>query len=105
MKVFFKFIREFCSTFWLARSVLIALVGVIVACAFLYTLTEDINFRDALYMSFITAFTIGYGDFVPLTSWGKVLSVFVGFVGMIFIGLSVAIATIALRNTAPNEDR
>jgi len=47
---------------------------------------------DALYWSFITATTVGYGDFRPATKMGKVLSIFIAFTGLIFTGIVVAIA-------------
>ncbi|NGX61708.1 MAG: hypothetical protein K940chlam9_01197 [Chlamydiae bacterium] len=43
-------------------------------------------------MSLITALTIGYGDVIPHTPMGKIISIIVGFTGLVFVGLSVAIA-------------
>jgi voltage-gated potassium channel len=40
--------------------------------------------------------TIGYGDIVPTTTAGRVLSVLAGVIGVIFVGLIVAIATRSL---------
>ena len=98
MKPFFAFVREFFQIFWVARGILLVMIALIVVCGFLYSLVEALNIGDSIYMSFITALTIGYGDFVPLTTLGKCISILVGFIGMIFIGLSVAIATVALKN-------
>jgi voltage-gated potassium channel len=44
-------------------------------------------FVDALYFTLITSLTIGYGDIVPTTAAGRVLSILAGVVGVIFIGL------------------
>jgi len=97
MRLFVSFSREFARNFWITRSVLLSLVAMMVLCALLWTYVEDIAFGDALYMSLITAFTIGYGDIVPLTGLGKVISLVDGFTGVIFMGLSVAIATVTLK--------
>ena len=103
MKRFVSFTREFFRVFWLTRGVLLTLVGMMFICAFLWSFVEDIDFSDALYMSLITAFTIGYGDIVPLTGLGKVISVIDGFTGVIFMGLTVAIATVTLREIIPEH--
>jgi voltage-gated potassium channel len=60
---------------------------------------EDIPFGDALYFSFITGLTIGYGDISPVTSMGRILAVLTGLVGILITGLVVAIAVYALRET------
>ena len=54
---------------------------------------------DALYWSFITAFTVGYGDIRPTLKPAKVLSIIIALLGILFTGLLVAMtvnaATIA----------
>lgn len=60
---------------------------------------EAISLGDGIYFSFITGLTIGYGDIVPETTWGRVLSVAVGLIGTLFAGLIVAIASRALADT------
>ena len=63
------------------------------------TLVENIPFSDALYFSFITGLTIGYGDISPATGMGRLLAVLTGLVGILITGLVVAIAVYALRET------
>lgn len=46
---------------------------------------------DALYFSFITATTVGYGDLRPTKASSKALSVGISFVGMVFTGIVAAI--------------
>jgi hypothetical protein len=58
-----------------------------------------------MYFSFITAFTIGYGDITPITIIGRVLAILMGLIGIIFTGLVVAVATRALVNTIEEEKR
>ena len=72
---------------------LMALVGTAIA------KIEGISSGDGVYFAFITGLTIGYGDIVPETSWGRVLSVAVGLIGTLFVGLTVAIANRALADT------
>lgn len=46
---------------------------------------------DALYFSFITATTVGYGDLRPTNRSTKALSVGISFVGMVFTAIIAAI--------------
>ena len=47
---------------------------------------------DALYWSFITATTVGYGDILPSSRTSRVLSVLIALTGLVFTGIIVAIA-------------
>lgn len=47
---------------------------------------------DALYWSFTTATTVGYGDMRPTAPLSKVVSILIAFAGVIFTGIMVALA-------------
>ena len=49
----------------------------------------------ALYWSFITALTIGYGDIRPDKKSTRILSVIIGMLGIMFTGIIVAITIAA----------
>ena len=68
-------------------------------------IVEGISIGNSMYLSFITAFTIGYGDITPVTIIGRVLSVIIGLIGIIFTGLVIAIATRALVSTIQEENK
>lgn len=55
-----------------------------------YRFVEDLAWLDSLYFSVITLTTVGYGDFSPATSTGKVFTMFYVLVG---IGIFVALVT------------
>lgn len=74
---------------------LLAVVGL----SWLFAVAEGIGFGEALYFSCITALTIGYGDVVPATALGKVMSVVMGVFGVITTGIIVAVALQAIRMT------
>ena len=41
------------------------------------------NFYNAIWFSFITMVTVGYGDYVPITAFGRFLSFFLGVTGVL----------------------
>jgi len=48
------------------------------------------TFGDALYWSFVTATTVGYGDIAPVTSEGRVLAGLLAFLGIGLLGFASA---------------
>jgi voltage-gated potassium channel len=60
--------------------------------------TEKVSFGKALYFSFITGLTVGYGDIAPITAIGRVISVLLGLIGILFTGVVVATAVEATRH-------
>jgi hypothetical protein len=60
---------------------------------------EDWRMDEALYFTFVTGLTIGYGDFAPQHFSTRVLAVAVGFAGIVLTGLVAAMSVQALRAT------
>lgn len=54
---------------------------------------------EALYFSFVTGLTIGYGDFVPKHFVTRLLSLLIGLSGIVLTGLVAAVAVRALNAT------
>lgn len=82
---------------WAVRSVILAQLTLILAGAVMISALEKVGIGDALYFAFITGLTIGYGDIVAHTVGGRIVSVFLGVVGITFTGLIVAVAVRALQ--------
>ena len=92
MEFTFDFIRMFFIDLFYAGPILITLVLVIVILGHVIGKLEGWSKPDALYHAFITATTVGYGDFHPRKKRSKFLAIVVAFVGIVFTGIVVAIA-------------
>jgi hypothetical protein len=55
---------------------------------------------DALYFTFVTGLTIGYGDLTPRHVVSRLLAVVIGFAGIMLTGLVAAVTVQALQVTA-----
>jgi voltage-gated potassium channel len=89
--MFLSFSVHFWIASWRLKAVFIALVLMILAGAGLITYTEQLPFGDALYFALITGLTVGYGDIVAATAVGRIVSIFMGIIGIMFTGLVVAV--------------
>ncbi len=92
-----SFTHIFFRMVWHIRSVFLAIVALIIAGAVVFAGVEKMPIREALYFAFITGLTIGYGDIVATTTFGRIMSVLLGFVGILFSGLVIAVAVHAVR--------
>ena len=80
-------------------SILAGLIAWLVIDAVAIAYFENISFADAMYFTFITGLTIGYGDISPVTLAGRIVAILSGFLGVLITGLVVAIAVYALKET------
>lgn len=51
------------------------------------------SFGDALWWAATTVTTIGYGDVVPATGWGRMIAVFVMFASVATVSFTTAVVT------------
>lgn len=86
------FFREFIFGLWLTLPLLLALAVTITVIGQVVGRREGWLPSDSFYWAFITATTIGYGDIRPTKRSSKLLSIFIGFVGLTFSGILVAVA-------------
>ena len=49
------------------------------------------TYLDALWWSFATTSTVGYGDIVPVTTWGKILGILLMLIGVALFGIYTAL--------------
>ena len=61
---------------------------------------EGWKITEALYLTFVTGLTIGYGDLTPRHNISRCLAVMIGFSGIVLTGLIAAVSVRALEATA-----
>ena len=84
----FKYVLMIC-----AASILLAAVAM--------TYFEHMSFRDALWWSFVTATTVGYGDLSPASGIGRIIACCLMLVGIGLIGsLTSTITSFFLHNSS-----
>ena len=57
---------------------------------------ESTSLGEGIYFAVMTAFTVGFGDITPTTPGGRVVAMLLAFLGVVLIGIFVAIAATAL---------
>ena len=92
-----RFSNHFLRITWHLRALYLMLLALIMAGAAIIASIEKVSFGKAVYFSFITGLTVGYGDIVPSTAIGRIISVLLAVVGILFTGLVVAAAVQAVR--------
>jgi hypothetical protein len=97
--MFTHFTYHFFRAVWRLRTIILALIALVVAGAVTVTLVEKMPFGDTLYFAFVTGLTIGYGDIVAKTSFGRLVAILIGFIGILFTGLMVAVLVYAVRES------
>jgi voltage-gated potassium channel len=78
-------------------SALLGIIAVvIIASAVVIARFDRTPLEEAMYMAFITAFTVGFGDVTPKSRGARMVCVLLAFLGLILVGIMVAIAVHAL---------
>ncbi len=67
-----------------------------------YIIIEKVNFFDALFMTIISVTTVGYKEVFPLSSQGKLFTIFVIFSGL---GIFLYSARLIAENTVEGKIR
>ncbi len=91
-----SFIHIFFRMAWHIRSVFSAILALIMIGAGVIAGVEKIPIEEAVYFALITGLSIGYGDVVATTTFGRIISVLLGFLGILFTGLVIAVAVHAV---------
>ena len=90
MKMIIRFSYHLSTIIWHLKSVFLFLITLVVISAVVISQIENLPFGEALYFSFITGLTIGYGDIVAKAPFARLIAVLLGLIGIIFTGIMVA---------------
>lgn len=98
IKTLLEFLRDKEYRDLIFTTLIVICIGTVV-----YHFLEGWSWLDALYFSFITLTTVGFGDFAPQTDMGKIFTIFYIVVG---IGIILAfVNTIYHHFTTRKENR
>ena len=57
---------------------------------------DKMSLEDGIYCAFSTAFKAGFGNLTPTSRAGKIIAILIAFLGIVLVGVFVAIAVKAL---------
>lgn len=86
---------------WPVLSIILAIQ---IALGLLIGLVEGWSVGDAVYFTFVTGLTIGYGDIVPQQGLARALAIGIGLSGLFLTGLIAGIAVYAMRIALTADD-
>ena len=86
---------------WPVLSIILAIQ---VALGLLIGFLEGWSVGDAVYFTFVTGLTIGYGDLVPRQALARVLAIGIGVSGLFLTGVIAGIAVYAMRTALTDRD-
>lgn len=92
-RLFFTTLVKQLRVIW---PILSGVVLVMTGCGLVIWRIEDWRLDEALYFTFVTGLTIGYGDFTPKHVSARILSLVIGFAGIVLTGIVAAITVKAL---------
>ena len=81
----------------IVSPILVFLLLVIATLGVAVAFIEGWTIGEGIYFAFVTGLTIGYGDFTAKHTLGRIVAVMIGFTGIVFTGVIVAIAVQSLR--------
>ncbi|MDT8283428.1 MAG: potassium channel family protein [Gammaproteobacteria bacterium] len=91
MEITITFIKLFFFILYLIFPLLLTLLLIVVILGQVVGRIENWSRFNALYWTFMTALTVGYGDLCPSKKKSKLLAILIAFTGFMLTGLIVAV--------------
>lgn len=91
MEFVLDFVKIYVSGLLFLWPILLVLLGAIVALGLRIGQLEKWTPTNAVYFAFITATSVGYGDFHPTNARAKWLAILIALIGVLLTGLIVSI--------------
>src|ERR1700726_3023159 len=98
-----RFLAAFCREMRVVWPIVSVLVSGQLLLGMLVGYLEGWPMSDATYFTFVTGLTIGYGDLVPVRLSTRLISVVIGFSGVLLTGLVAAVGVRALQEATRRE--
>ena len=86
------FLKQLGKGLWLTLPLLLGLALAITLLGQVVGKKEGWTRFDSLYWSFITATTVGYGDFRPVQRKSQIMAIIIAFLGLTLTGILIAVA-------------
>ncbi len=91
---------DFLHAHWLLISefliLLLVLLALVTVSGMAMARFDGLSAEDGIYFAFITALTIGFGDFVPKSRASRVIAILLALLGLVIVGILVAVAVHAV---------
>jgi len=91
MKFTFTFVEVFLFCILYVSPVLILLCAAITFMGLIIGKREKWSFSDSIYYAFVTATTVGYGDFHPMNKGSKYIAILIAIIGILMTGIIAAV--------------
>jgi len=85
------FLKEFGLGLWLSSPLWLSLAAVITLLGQIAGKTEGWSRFDSFYWSFVTATTVGYGDFRPVKRASRIIAIVIALLGLTLTGILIAV--------------
>ena len=99
----FRFLEQLVIGLWFFAPLLSVLISIILLLGYVAGKEEGWSRLDSFYWAFVTATTVGYGDFRPTKRKSRILAVLIAILGLLTTGIIIALgvlsATKALNRT------
>lgn len=96
-RLFFAALLKQLYVLWpIFSGILVVMVG----CGIVISRIENWSIGEALYFTFVTGLTIGYGDLTPKHALARILALVIGFSGIVLTGIVAAVSVQALGEAA-----
>jgi hypothetical protein len=90
--------------FYVTWPVLSIILAIQVGLGLLIAFVEGWSIGDAVYFTFVTGLTIGYGDIVPRQALARAFAIGIGISGLFLTGLIAGITVYAMRTALGDRD-
>lgn len=90
------FVLSHVTLFYELGLVVVGLFLLIFGGGILISRFDKMPLEDAIYYAFSTAFKAGFGNLTPKSRGGKIIAIWIAFLGIVLAGVFVAIAVKSL---------